>query len=316
MSQDPNMYYPPQQGTYSSYSPQQPGFYGQYPPQSNSYTQQSSTLDDKNMPPYVDPNTAISSERNQVSFQTPPIIPHNLPPAVTAQSSGGWGKFSGIETKRIRHGFIRKVYAILMVQLLFTFGIIAIFHFTPAIRNYIRSPRGQWAYWTSYGVFFATYIALACCKRLGRRYPLNLILLSILTLSMSYMMSMISAYFKIESVFIAVGLTSFVCFGVTIFSFQTKFDFTSCVGVLFVISLALVGFGFACIFTYSRILYTVYAALGAVAFSIFLAVDTQLILGGKRHEISPEDHVFASIMLYLDIVYIFMYILMLFGKRE
>ncbi|CAF5110429.1 unnamed protein product, partial [Rotaria sp. Silwood1] len=44
MSQDPNMYYPPQQGTYSSYSPQQPGFYGQYPPQSNSYTQQSSTL--------------------------------------------------------------------------------------------------------------------------------------------------------------------------------------------------------------------------------------------------------------------------------
>ncbi|CAF3545601.1 unnamed protein product [Rotaria sp. Silwood1] len=57
----------------------------------------------------------------------------------------------------------------------------------PAIRNYIRSPRGQWAYWTSYGVFFATYIALACCKRLGRRYPLNLILLSILTLSMSYM---------------------------------------------------------------------------------------------------------------------------------
>ena len=39
-------------------------------------------------------------------------------------------------------------------------------------------------------------------------------------------------------------------------------------------------------------------------------------LGGKRHEISAEDHVFASIMLYLDVVYIFMYILMLLGKRE
>ncbi|CAF4140729.1 unnamed protein product, partial [Rotaria sp. Silwood2] len=234
----------------------------------------------------------------------------------TAQSSGGWSKFSGLESKLIRHGFIRKVYCILMIQLLVTFGIIAIFQFTPAVRAYVRSPGGQWAYWTSYGVFIATYITLACCKRLGRKYPLNLILLSILTLSMSYMMGMISAYFKIESVLIAVGLTSFVCLGVTIFSFQTRFDFTSCMGVLFVISLALLGFGFACIFTYSRILYTVYAGLGAIAFSIFLAVDTQLILGGKRHEISAEDHVFASIMLYLDIVYIFMYILMLFGKRE
>lgn len=68
-------------------------------------------------------------------------------------------------------------------------------------------------------------------------------------------MGMIAAYYKIESVFIAVGLTSFVCMGVTIFSFQTKFDFTSCFGVLFVISLALAGFGFVCIFTYSRVRY-------------------------------------------------------------
>lgn len=41
-----------------------------------------------------------------------------------------------------------------------------------------------------------------------------------------------------------------------------------------------------------------------------------MISGGKRHEISAEDHIFASIMLYLDVVYIFMYILMLLGKRE
>jgi FtsH-binding integral membrane protein len=47
-----------------------------------------------------------------------------------------------------------------------------------------------------------------------------------------------------------------------------------------------------------------------------LAVDTQLIMGGKRHEISAEDHVYASVMLYIDVVYIFLYILMLLGKRE
>lgn len=70
---------------------------------------------------------------------------------------------------------------------------------------------------------------------------------------MSYMMGMLSSFYKIESVLIAVGITAFVCLGVTLFSFQTKYDFTSCGGVLFVVSLALFGFGFICIFTQSRV---------------------------------------------------------------
>jgi FtsH-binding integral membrane protein len=66
-------------------------------------------------------------------------------------------------------------------------------------------------------------------------------------------MGMISAYYKIESILIAVGITAFVCLGVTLFSFQTKYDFTSCFGILFVMSLALLGFGIVCIFTQSRV---------------------------------------------------------------
>ncbi|CAF2570564.1 unnamed protein product [Rotaria sp. Silwood2] len=232
------------------------------------------------------------------------------------QGGGQWGDFTGLESKDIRRLFIRKVYSILMIQLVITFGLIALFHFIPSIRDYVRSSNGQWLYWTSYVVFLVIYFALICSQRAARKFPLNLILLGILTLSMGYMMGMISAFYKIESVLIAVGITAFVCLGITLFSFQTKYDFTSCFGILFVISLALLAFGIVCIFTYSRIMYTIYAGLGALAFSVFLAVDTQLIMGGKRHEISAEDHVFASLMLYIDIVYIFLYILSLLGNRE
>lgn len=70
-------------------------------------------------------------------------------------------------------------------------------------------------------------------------------------------MGMISAFYTINSVLIAVGITAFVCLGVTLFSFQTKFDFTSCYGILFAISLALMGFGFVCIFTYSNVRITI-----------------------------------------------------------
>lgn len=41
-----------------------------------------------------------------------------------------WGNLSGLNDKEIRRVFIRKVYSILMIQLLITFGLIAIFHFT------------------------------------------------------------------------------------------------------------------------------------------------------------------------------------------
>ncbi len=33
-------------------------------------------IDDKQSPPYVDPNTATGYEQNQISFQPPPVIPH------------------------------------------------------------------------------------------------------------------------------------------------------------------------------------------------------------------------------------------------
>ena len=61
-------------------------------------------------------------------------------------------------------------------------------------------------------------------------------------------------------------------------------------------------------------LLSVYSALVALLFSAFLIYDTQQIMGGKKYEISPEEHVYASIQLYVDVVYIFLAILSL-GRR-
>lgn len=59
----------------------------------------------------------------------------------------------------------------------------------------------------------------------------------------------------------------------------------------------------------------IYGGIGAVVFMVFLAFDTQLIMGGKRYEISSEDYVFAAIQLYVDIVEIFLFLLQLTGSR-
>ena len=48
----------------------------------------------------------------------------------------------------------------------------------------------------------------------------------------------------------------------------------------------------------------------------FLAYDTQMLVGGRKHELSPEEHIFGALQLYLDIVYIFIIILSFFGGKN
>lgn len=51
-------------------------------------------------------------------------------------------------------------------------------------------------------------------------------------------------------------------------------------------------------------------------FSQYLVYDTQMVVGGRKHQISPEEHIFGALTLYLDIVYIFISLLDVFGSKN
>lgn len=112
----------------------------------------------------------------------------------------------------------------------------------------------------------------------------------------------------------AVGITAVICFSLTLFAFQTKFDFTGCGTYLFIALICLVLFGFLLSF---KLVegdgpQKVYAGLGALLFSFYLVYDTQLMIGGDhKYSISPEEYIFAALNLYLDIINLFIYILRL-----
>lgn len=220
----------------------------------------------------------------------------------------------GLDDKSIRRAFIRKVFLVLTAQLLVTFAFVAVFTFVEEIKAFVRV--NTWTYIVSYVVFMVSVFVISCCGNVRRKHPWNLIALSILTLSMSYMVGMIASFHETETVVMAVGITAIVCFTVVIFSLQTKYDFTSCYGVLFVCLIVLVIFGILCIIIRDRILHIVYSALGALLFTCFLAVDVQLLLGNKELALSPEEYIFAALNLYTDIINIFLYILAIFGKTR
>lgn len=41
-----------------------------------------------------------------------------------------------------------------------------------------------------------------------------------------------------------------------------------------------------------------------------------MMMGGKNYELSPEEHIFAAVQIYIDVVYIFMFLLLLTGGSE
>ena len=56
------------------------------------------------------------------------------------------------------------------------------------------------------------------------------------------------------------------------------------------------------------------SALLVVFYGLFLIYDTQLIAGGKKYELSLDDYIIGALMLYTDIILIFLELLKLFGR--
>lgn len=235
--------------------------------------------------------------------------------------SGGSGGLltsgpNAFEDKAIRRGFIRKVYGILSIQLLVTSAFIALFVLHEGVKMWTY--RNSWTLWVAMAVTIVLVLVLACCEGPRRKAPTNYILLGTFTLAESFLLGAVSSTYDTESVLIAAGICAAVTFGLTIFAMQTKYDFTTCGGMLCGLMIVLMIAGIAMIFMpYNKYTQIAYGSLGALVFSFYLVYDTQLMLGGDhKYSLSPEEYVFAALNLYLDIINLFLYILRIVGAAR
>lgn len=81
------------------------------------------------------------------------------------------------------------------------------------------------------------------------------------------------------------------------------------------IFVAMLMLGIFSLFIWSPFLDNLYCSLGVLVFGIYLVIDTQMIVGGKRLEISMDDYVVGALILYLDIIQIFLYLLEILSKK-
>uniref|UniRef100_A0A8C6KVZ1 Transmembrane BAX inhibitor motif containing 1 n=1 Tax=Nothobranchius furzeri TaxID=105023 RepID=A0A8C6KVZ1_NOTFU len=240
-------------------------------------------------------------------YPPPPPMPPIIPPTIPSDVLNSGETHEPLASSG--------VYMILASQLLLTTAIVAIFTFAVPVRTFVQ--RNPAVYWASYAIYFITHIVLVCCKGPRRKFPWNVILLLIFTLALSYMTGTISSYYDTKAVFLALGITAVVCIAVTVFCFQTKVDFTKCQGLFCVLGIVVFVTGIITAivlsFKYILWLHMLYAAIGAIAFTLFLAYHTQLLIGNRKHSISEEEYVFAALSIYVDIVQIFLFLLQIIG---
>nr|CAD2190563.1 unnamed protein product [Meloidogyne enterolobii] len=219
----------------------------------------------------------------------------------------------------IRAAFIRKVFILVAVML----SVVAMMGAFPFFHEpTMQFVRGNFVlYLLAYVTFLIVYFALVCCESVRRSFPTNIICLAILTVSIGFLNMEITAYHDFSSVFLCFMITAVACGGVSLFATVTDRDLTSCMGIMCMATFCLAMFGFIIaligIFSWQiSTLYVVYATIGAFLFLIWLAIDIQMIMGGKKYELSPEEYIFAVLALFMDIVQIFWFILMIFGGNR
>ena len=97
----------------------------------------------------------------------------------------------------------------------------------------------------------------------------------------------------------------------------TKTDFTMMGSLLFSLGALFLVFSLFSVF-FGPTMRLIYCVLGVVLFSFYLIFDTQLIIGGedKYAMIGNDDYILGAIILYLDIINIFIYILQILSSSR
>ncbi|XP_054420165.1 protein lifeguard 1-like [Pteronotus mesoamericanus] len=264
-------------------------------------------------PPSPGPPQTHGKPHSKASRQADPYVVQISDESTPSDNNNLANPFSEVS---IRRAFIMKVFLLLSAQLMITGAIIGTFLFWTGLRAWVR--KNPWFTYAVWPVFFVVLCVLSCCGKLRRQVPANYVLLGLFTVLQGLLLGAISVFYDAEEVLWAIAATALVTLSLTLFALQTKLDFTLLNGVLFAAVIILLIYGVLLIFVRSYWLHLLYAGLGTVLFSFYLVMDVQLMVGGRHHhfDLNPEEYVFATLNIYLDIINLFLFILQLIGLRH
>ena len=216
---------------------------------------------------------------------------------------------------KVRAGFIRKVYGILSLQLIITFGAVLLFQ-NDSIKSFIMSHHrlaGNLLIFSSL-TFILLFLILACNRSLSRRVPYNYLFLFAITTCEAFLCAIVSSTYSFQIVSTALALTIISTLAITFYAWNTKTNFSIYRMVFLVGFSQVVMLGFIAFLFRIEALYTAYTFAMTFIVGMYLVYDTQLILGKFGKAYSVDDYIFATLEIYMDIVRLFLLILRILSK--
>ncbi|KAI0339853.1 UPF0005-domain-containing protein [Trametopsis cervina] len=208
----------------------------------------------------------------------------------------------------IRNAFVRKVYSILFCQILATCIVAGGLSQSRDAIFWVQTHT-----WAFYVPLFGTLINLGVLYWKRHSHPLNLVLLSTFTLMEAFTLGVMVAFFDNVIVLQALLITLGVFIGLTLFTFQSKYDFTGMGPWLFggLVAMMMTGLVGA-FFPFNSTMELLYSIGGTLLFSGYVVYDTHVI----TKKLSPDEYIMGAISLYLDFINLFINILRLLNNAN
>jgi FtsH-binding integral membrane protein len=219
-----------------------------------------------------------------------------------------YGTNVATSSPEIRRAFIRKVYSILFCQLLLTTLVGGTMYQNAAAVDWVQQNP-----WWFLGIMFGTMVNLGILFWKRHSYPINIILLTSFTVLEAGTVGVAISFYRVEIVLQALILTLVVFAGLTLFTMQSKWDFSGMGPWLFGGLMIMVAGGFVSfLFPMSKNVDLAYAIGGCTLFSGYIIFDTYVI----TEKFSPDEWIMATVALYLDLLNLFLSILRLLNNIE
>lgn len=200
-----------------------------------------------------------------------------------------------------------QVYSILFIQLTST-AIVAGIMTTKPITAWVQEHQAVFLL-----PLFGSLVTMGLLFWKRHSHPLNLGLLGLFTLLEAFSLGAIVSYVDQVVVLQALVITGFVFLGLTLFTFQSNWDFSKMGPYLLGALMLFVGVGFVQIFLpFSKMADLGMAVAGVLIFSLYIVYDTHMIC--KR--LPSDEWVLASISLYLDVLNLFISILRILNNQR
>ncbi|KAJ3027366.1 UNVERIFIED_CONTAM: Transmembrane BAX inhibitor motif-containing protein 4 [Siphonaria sp. JEL0065] len=208
----------------------------------------------------------------------------------------------------VRLGFVRKVYAILSMQLGFTTIVAAFCMYHAGVKAFVQSHPT-----ILIASCFASILLIFPLMIYRKQEPLNRILLAAFTFVEAYIVGVVCASKDSETVLQATIITFGIFIGLTLYTLQSKLKFEGMQPFLFSSLLVLVQVMFLqAFFPFNQAVDVIFTLFGAVLFCGYIVYDTYMMF----EKYNLDEYIRAAVELYLDILNLFLRILQLLSKKN